>query len=406
MIAQREQNRVYFIDYLRGLMVLYVVLDHSMHLYSPFFKKFHRFQDFGGNLFFDVWHMHNDVIMMPFLYFLAGMFVLPSLRRRGLLSFAKEKFYRLVVPFVLGVIIIVPPQTYIAKLLKENLQQGYFDYWFNVYFWADMSSSAFWFLYYLAVLTALLIAIHTILPSFIKIFGRFATWLVNNPIKGFISCFLIGAVIIGASEIIWNTQWWTGFWKLFYVRGSRFIMKGFLFFLGAGFAYAGITRNTEILTRIGNSWKTWTLISLLAGGAYITYALSNFYTGAYTLEILRHFHYGGTWVDVWPIIEAYGGPLLIRTTLLALFMCSLVVMYVAIFKRFLDRPLPKWQSLAACSFGIYIFHEPIVHVVQYYYIQNETSDYIKFIASASVATALSWGLTHIIKGWPGFRKVL
>ncbi len=406
MHNQRDKNRVYFIDYLRGLMVLYVVLDHAMHIYSPHYKNFHRFQDFGGNLFFDVWHMHNDVIMMPLLYFLAGLFVLPSLQRRGCLSFAKEKFYRLVVPFVLGCAIIVPPQTYIAKLIKQNLDQSYLDYWFNSYFWADFSSSAFWFLYYLAVLTILLIAINTFLPSFIKLLGRFASWLVNNPVKGFITFFAISAIIIGASEIIWNAQYWTGFWQAFYIRGGRFLMKGFLFFLGAGVAYAGITKNQDTLTNIGNAWKQWLILSIIAGVAYITYTLSNFHTGAYTVEFMRHFYHGGTLGDIWPLITAYGGPFFTRSVLMTLFMCSLVVMYISVFKHFLDKPLPKWQNLAACSFGIYIFHEPFTHIVQYYYIGSDTSEYIKFLATVLVSTAVSWGGTYLLKDLPGFKKVL
>ena len=87
-------------------------------------------------------------------------------------------------------------------------------------------------------------------------------------------------------------------------------------------------------------------------------------------------------------------------------MCSLIVMYVSLFKRFLDKPLPKWQSLAACSFGIYIFHEPIVLWVGYLFYHNDISEYVKFAVVASVGTALSWGLTHFIKDWPGFKKVL
>ena len=406
MDIEREKKRVYFIDYLRGLLVLYVVFDHSMHPYSPHFKKMHYFGDFGGTLFFDIWHMHNDVIMMPLLFFLAGLFVLPSLQRRGWLSFTKEKFYRLVVPFIVGTALLVPPQKYISNVIKHKLDQGFFDYWGNSYFFNDISSSGFWFLYYLAVLTLLLVTLHTFLPSFMKLMGRFATWLVRNPLKGFISFFLIGALIIGVSELIWGAQYWIGFWKVFYVRGARFIMKGFLFFLGAGFAYAGISKNQEILTKIGNSWKIWVTLAVLSGAAYISYALINFYDGAYSNAILRHFHFGGTWGDVWPVINSYGGPIFIRTTLLALFMWSLVVMYVSIFKHFLDKPLPRWQSLATCSFGIYIFHEPLVLWIGYLFYQVDVSDYIKFITVAGVGTALSWGLTHLIKNWPGFKKVL
>lgn len=406
MPHNREKNRVYFVDYLRGLMVLYVVWDHSMHAYSPHFKKFWYLPDFGGELFFDIWHMHNDVIMMPLLYFLAGLFVLPSLNRRGWLSFTREKFYRLVVPFVLGTAFLVPPQKYISNLVKKNLDQGFLDYWANTFFFSDIWCSAFWFLYYLAILTLILVAINHFVPAFIKMLGRFANWLLTNPVLGFATFFIIGALLIGVSEIIWGAHYWIGFWKVFLVRSARFMMKAFLFFLGAGFAHAGILKNQAALTRLGTSWKTWVGLAIASGAAYMTYALTNFYSGAYSLEILRHFHFGGAWSDVWPIMEIYAPAILLRTTLLALFMCSLIVMYVSVFRRFLDKPLPKWQNLAACSFGIYIFHEPLVLFVQYPLYQSNTSDYIKFLLVAGTATGVSWALTAFLKDKPGFRKVL
>jgi hypothetical protein len=204
--------------------------------------------------------MHNDVIMMPLLYFLAGLFVLSSLKRRGWLSFAKEKLYRLVIPFVLGTAIIVPPQKYISNVLKNNLDQGFFDYWFNTFFFKDIWSSGFWFVYYLAVLTFLLVTIHTFIPTFMKLMGRFATWLVTNPLTGFLSFFIIGALIIGISEMIWGAQYWIGFWKVFYVRSARFIMKAFLFFLGAGLA----TRSCVTSTLVAHGEMSGLLFKLMA----------------------------------------------------------------------------------------------------------------------------------------------
>ena len=411
-MMQRDTNRIYFIDYLRGFMVLLVVLDHSMHAYAPHFKKSWYFQDFGGKALFDVLHMHNDVIMMPMLFFLAGIFVLPSLERRGVFSFAKEKMYRLFIPFIIGVPLLVPPQTYLSGLAKGKINEGYVDYVFQTFFWDELWSSAFWFLLTLMVLTAVLVMIKYLCPMIITGLGKFAKWVIENPIKGVFTLCLYAVVMIGFSEIAFgrfdfNMSKYLGLiGKLMKVRQSRFIMEFSFFFFGAGFAQAGIYRSQKQLSKMGKAWVKWTVLAVVSGGAYIAYSLTNFYEGAYALEILRHFYFGGSWGDAWPLIQEYGGPILIRTSFMGVFMIALAGMYMALFQKFLDKAIPSWQSLATCSFGIYIFHEPIVCAVHYYFFEQDVSVYVKFLTASLLATSVSWALTHTLRTLPGFKKVL
>ena len=142
-MAHNSNIRTHFIDYLRGIMIMLVVLDHSMHAYSSPFKKFWYLQDFGGNIIFDIWHMHNDAIMMVTLFFISGIFVIPSLKRHGIKKFVLNKFIRIILPFILGVIFIVPPQKYAKYLIKQNSQISYIDYLQNIYFFDDISASGF-----------------------------------------------------------------------------------------------------------------------------------------------------------------------------------------------------------------------------------------------------------------------
>ncbi len=411
-MAQLPENRIYFIDYLRGFMVMLVVFQHSMQAYSPFFQKQWYVKDTLSASIFDFWYLHNDIIMMPFLFFLAGMFVFPSLDRRGTLSFTKEKLMRLFVPFALGVFLLVPPQLYMKYLIKTAYPENYWHYVSDTFFWKEASSSGFWFLAALAMLTILLILVRKFAPFIIKGFDNFARWIIKNPIGGFLSISAIASIIIGISEIRWGPWFWFVFrdfgdlGQLIAFRKGRFIMKIFFFFLGAGVAGAGILQSKETLTKIGHSWKTWLILSLFSVGAYLYYAGTNFYTGAYNIEILRHFHFGGSWADSWPFINEYAPPILIRTTLLAVSMVSLTAFYFSAFQRFLDHPNKIWQSLGVCSFGIYIFHEPITTLVQYYFYQSQLNIFLKFTIVSIAATTISWGLTHFLRTKPGFKKVL
>ena len=68
-------QRTYYIDYLRAFMVWLVVIEHSFLPYSPHYKNMAYTPDMGGSLFFDIVHMHNDAIMMPFLFSSSGRYL-------------------------------------------------------------------------------------------------------------------------------------------------------------------------------------------------------------------------------------------------------------------------------------------------------------------------------------------
>lgn len=400
--------RLVFLDYLRAFMVLLVVFEHALLPYSPHFKNTAYIADFGGDLFFDIFHYHNDTVMMPFLFLLAGMFVIPSLKRRGMFDFCREKFFRLVVPFFFGVLFLVPPQTYFKYLVKTDPNIGYLDYLRDVYFSGHMSVSGFWFLYYLVLLMAALLILYSLWPGFVKLCGDCLQWMTEKPVCGFIVFFILSAVIFGVSDLLWGPFSWVGFGQIFYVGpGSRFIIMILMFLLGVGIAESGLNQNAPFLDKLGQSWPKWVLLSIVAGALYMGYSLYNYHTGAYNYEFMRHLYFGGTWEEGWSILKEYAPPVLIRTTLLGLFLCSLTVMYFSLFYRFLNDEHAIWKSLAACSFGIYIFHEPIQVPMTYLFYEVDVSVYIKFLVVLAVSWFGSWLLVQkILLKLPGFKRVL
>lgn len=399
-------HRHFYIDYLRAYMVVLVVLEHSLLPFSPHFKNIAYIADSGGDLFFDVLHYHNDAIMMPFLFLLAGIFVMASLKRRGYLGFCQEKFYRLVVPFILGVMLLVPPQTFFQYLIKEDPTIGYLEYLKKVYFFDHMTASGFWFLYYLFVLTFGLLLVHHIFPSFVNLCGRFVFWLTSKPTQGFLVFFLVTSIILGISDLLWGPFFWEGFGIVFYVRGSRFIVKILFFLIGVGVANIGLERDTYFLKGLGNIWYIWVLLAFIFGGLYMSYSLMYYHEGAYNYELLLFLKSDGTWGEAWDILTRHVTPVIIRTTLLGLFMCSLTTMYFAVFYQFLSKANAVGMSLAACSFGIYILHEPLQVWITYFFYQNCLNEYIKFAASTCFSLFLSWLLVQkILLKLPGLKRI-
>ena len=399
-------HRVFFIDYLRSFLVCLVVLDHAMHAYCYNFGFAWFLPDFDRSVIFDALHLHNDSFMMPSLFFLAGLFILPSLQRRGYVDFIKERIVRLGIPFVLGVILITPLLTYPRYIIFQNPNIDYWTYVTTVFI-DKAQAGPFWFLYYLLLLSGIVVVINAIFPQFYKMIGHLCQKLVDRPAIGITSVMFIGACLIGASDMVWGSHGWIGYGKLFYVRGSRFLFKGFLFFLGIGLSQCQILENQAAWQRLNMYWKHWTLFAVIVGVVYITYALNFFDDGAYNTEVAQYLRTGGSWKDAWPLVQETASKLLIRTSLLAIFIVAQIMAYLAIFYRFLNRPSESWQSLAVASYGIYLIHEPFVVWSHWFFYGTDVPMFMKFIVSGFGSLFISWAMIrHGLMKFSMARRIL
>ena len=111
-----QAQRIVAFDYLRGLIVVLVVLHHSVLAYCRF-SHFDRVDyllssapivDTSKWLGFDLIVLFNDNYFMPLMFLLSGLFVWPSLTRKASLTYCRDRLLRLGVPFVVVVISLMP----------------------------------------------------------------------------------------------------------------------------------------------------------------------------------------------------------------------------------------------------------------------------------------------------------
>jgi glucan biosynthesis protein C len=111
-IVQKEStDRVIFLDNIRYLMVLLVVMLHSALAYTnnaPWWTV-----NDENSIFIDYLLGVLDVFLMPTLFFIAGYFALPSLQQKGKWLFIRVKLKRLGIPWLLGIFLLVPIINYI-----------------------------------------------------------------------------------------------------------------------------------------------------------------------------------------------------------------------------------------------------------------------------------------------------
>ena len=106
---------------LRAFVVLIVLAFHSVLAYlgslpaepfpfdiAPFRWNAFPIVDSQRWFGFDIFCAFQDVYLMSFMFFMSGLFVWPSLQRKGISWFLRDRFWRLGLPFIICAIFLMP----------------------------------------------------------------------------------------------------------------------------------------------------------------------------------------------------------------------------------------------------------------------------------------------------------
>ncbi len=169
---------------LRGIVILIVLAFHSMLAYlqwipvagsgfdrPPYdWRAFpivdsHRF--FG----FDLFCAWQDVYLMTLMFFLSGLFVWPSLKRKKDWAFLRDRMLRLGLPFAFGVAVLIPVAVYPAYRLTAA-DPGVPAYWHTLLALPFWPNGPLWFIWQLLALNFIATAVHRLAPDAIPALGR------------------------------------------------------------------------------------------------------------------------------------------------------------------------------------------------------------------------------------------
>ena len=103
-------GRFVFLDNLRTAMIFLVVLYHSGAVYesSGFFASFWLVDDPATNDLVGIVNVVIDIFTMPVIFFVSGFLAPISLRSKPGWSFLARRFRRLLVPWLLAVLTLIP----------------------------------------------------------------------------------------------------------------------------------------------------------------------------------------------------------------------------------------------------------------------------------------------------------
>jgi glucan biosynthesis protein C len=150
-----NNERRFDLDWLRVGTIMMVFLYHSSLF---FWTGWWYIKNPQTNAVTDIFDNILGIWMMPLLFLVAGSAAWFSLKQRSGSEFIRERTFRLVVPLLFGILILIPPVTYLDRIMR-----GYFNGSFLQYFphffqgvysltgpsKGDIHTAHLWFLLYL-----------------------------------------------------------------------------------------------------------------------------------------------------------------------------------------------------------------------------------------------------------------
>ena len=161
MLATRPTPQRYdFLDWLRVIAILALVFFHTGMIFVGWGWHIVNSETIASlEVPMDIAHR----LRMPLLFVIAGAGMWFALQRRTAGGLLRERTLRLLLPLLIGMFLIVPPQIYYERLLRGQWSGGYLGFFwtrvleFHPYPAGDFSWHHLWFILYLYVYVLLLL---------------------------------------------------------------------------------------------------------------------------------------------------------------------------------------------------------------------------------------------------------
>lgn len=377
--APSTHERHFALDYLRAFITVLVVAHHAVLAYHPYAPPLGSFG--AANMFWaafpvvdtqrwsgiDVFVGFNDTFFMSLMFLLSGLFVWPSLRRKGAGSFLRNRCLRLGLPFVVSALLLAPLAYYPAWLQRggEPGIGGFAQAWLALGVWP---AGPAWFLWALLAFDALAALSSRIAPGWAEAAGRalasrspavFFAWLAAIAVIAFVPL----------ASLVDPSAWWS--FGPFFFQTCRVGLYLSFFAVGIAVGARGIERG--VFAAGGNLGRRWMLWLNVAAAAYV--ALVALFI---TLLVTNGKQ------------QPIAGFATATLTAFALSCSASSIALLAIFLRFKQRRSAVLDSLSRNAYGIYVVHYAFVSWLQFCLLGAAWSGAAKGTIVFLAALALSW----------------
>ena len=352
--------RLRYIDWLRVLAVLLLFPFHAGRVFNAgeaFYVKGPEVSAVASRVmgFVSLWHM-------PLLFLLAGASTYLALGRRSRQEYARERLRRLLVPFIFGMLVLIPPQTWYGARFNSGYDGSYPSYLLGGDFlqveagrddyFGGLGTGHLWFILYLLVFSLAALPLwggrrrrDSRLAGLSRFLAHPAGWLATGAALGAIAEFLD----------------FDGENPAFYFA---FFLLGYLAFCSEEFMAAA------------HRWVWITLPLGVAGDVW-------WVAGAGWRSGLADPSAGRAGVACAGMTAAW----------------LLILGLLGLGSRLLNRHSPTLKYLAEGSYAVYILHQTVIVILAFYVIRMDAPwgvQWLVLLAGAAAGTFLAYeGLRRV-----------
>ena len=330
---------------------------------------------------FDIFCGFQDVYLMSLMFFLSGLFVWPSLVRKGEAAFLQGRFVRLCVPAALVILILMPLAhypTYGVTAVDPSVA-AYAQHWLALPFWP---SGPPWFLWQLFVFNLAVVALCGTAPWWCRRLARLASTARTDPRRYFWRLLAVSALAYVPLAVVFGPLRWYDY-GIFAFQLSRPLHYAVYFLAGFGVGMFGLERG--LLTADGALAQRW--------GTWLATALAAFvlWMGVTGLSMEPH---------------AIAATHIAAGLTFVLSCAASCFALLALFVRFAARRTPLLDKAAEYSYGLYLVHYVFVVWLQYALLDAQLPAILKGALVFAGVVALSWATVSALQRVPGAWRLL
>jgi surface polysaccharide O-acyltransferase-like enzyme len=385
--AMMAPVRIVALDRARTFVTLLVLLHHSVINYTYFGHG-----DPMRWLGFDLVVLFNDSFFMAFMFFVSGLFVRDSLVRKGSAVFLRERAWRLGVPFLISIFVLMPIAYYPSFLryhLPGTTDFGFLHFWWRTLTVGPWPSGPAWFLWVLLALDAMAAAVWWIAPGMIDASGRLIYAARDRPMTAFAVFLIVSTAAYLPMHLEFGDTSWLEFRRFpLPIQTSRILLYLAYFFAGA--AVGAMSLRGGLLAANGELAKRWPV--------WLAFALV-FYLAILVLVYAHH-----NWVA-----DFDSPPLLWRVSYglaFATYSAAMAFMVSAFFLRSAESGWRLLDALRPSAYGIFLVHYIFIIWLQYAVYDYSFPAAVKFAIVFAATLSMSWGLTVILRKIPVVARMI
>jgi len=386
--APKARARNAALDRARTFITMLVLIHHSVIAYT-----YYGHTDKQSFLGFDGVVLFNDSFFMAAMFFLSGLFVWPSLQRKGITWFLRDRWWRLGLPFIVCAVLLMPFAYWAIELELHDPNTTFAAFWWRTVTEGPWNSGPAWFVWVLLALDVLAALVYFALSGWVEAIGKLSLESFGRPALFFWALLIASIVVYVPSVLYFGASRWFALGPIA-IQASRILLYLVYFFAGCGIGAASFDRGLLAADgEMARRWPVWLGVTLVSYGCIIA------------LIYIKHAVLPD--VNVQPLWWQVAYALAFVT-----YSAGQTFNIIALFLRFGNEGSSVLDPLRDSAYGIYLVHYVPVLWLQYWMFGmtfgpiDQLTAIIKAVIVFVLTLASSWAVVVALRKIPGATHVL